>query len=85
MTSVALNKKTSALKVGESEQLEAKVKADGVIITMGEHGSWKSTHPELLTVSDTGLVTAVALGTGDIVVTTKVDGFTAKCTYTITE
>ncbi len=45
--------------------------------------TWTSSKPEVATVSDSGLVTAVANGTTTITVTTKDGGYTATCEVTV--
>ncbi len=47
--------------------------------------SWFSSNTAIATVSSTGVVTPVAPGTANIVVTTANGGFTATCVVTITE
>lgn len=46
--------------------------------------SWSSSDTTVATVSTTGLVTGVALGTADITVTTQDGGYSASCTVTVT-
>ncbi|NJM16397.1 MAG: hypothetical protein HC896_14390, partial [Bacteroidales bacterium] len=45
--------------------------------------SWSSSNTAVLTVSSTGLATALALGTATITVTTADGGFTATCSITV--
>ena len=81
VTNVSLNKNTSSLQVGETEQLVATVvpsDADNTALT------WSSSNPSVATVNASGLVTAVAAGNA-IIEATSVDGNKkATCSYTIT-
>ena len=73
---VKLNKTTSKLEVGKSEQLEAEI-----LIQSALHGAeWSSSNPAIATVSSNGLVTRLAPGSVTITATTY-DGFTATCVF----
>ena len=81
VTSVALNKTTLNLKVGDSEQLTATVKPDdasdkGVV--------WASTNSAIASVDQTGKVTAVGAGAVTITATTNDGGKIAGCDVTVT-
>ena len=71
---------THSLKVGETVTLTATY--DPQDATVKPEIVWSSSKPEVATVSDNGVVTAVAAGTADI--TATADKFTAKCVITVT-
>lgn len=75
--SVRLNKDTLTLSVGGTETLIATTTPSGSTV------GWKSSDPNIATVSESGLVTAVAPGTATITVTTVDGGKTATCTVTV--
>lgn len=77
---VSLNKTSTTLIINGStygtEQLTATITpADAV----NKNVTWTSSNPAVATVSDNGLVTAVAKGTTTITVTTEDGGYTASC------
>ncbi|MBO4922545.1 MAG: leucine-rich repeat protein [Bacteroidales bacterium] len=75
VNSVELNKASLILPLGESETLVATVKPDNA---SDLDVSWESDHPEVATVNDQGLVTAVSEGTATI--TAKaINGKSATC------
>ena len=81
---VSLNKTSTTLIINGStygtEQLIATITpADAV----NKNVTWTSSNPAVATVSDTGLVTAVAKGTATITVTTVDGGYTASCTVRV--
>ncbi|MCR5206671.1 MAG: Ig-like domain-containing protein [Lachnospiraceae bacterium] len=79
-TGVSLNKNTLYLMQGSSETLVAKVSPDNA---GNKSVTWKSSNPSIASVSSSGRVTAVALGTASISVTT-VNGKIATCAVTVT-
>ncbi|MBR1809706.1 MAG: InlB B-repeat-containing protein [Paludibacteraceae bacterium] len=79
---IELGKITLTLEEGETETLTATVKnVDSYTI------DWSSDAPAVATVSDAGLVTAVAAGTANITAKITVEGtdYTATCAVTVTE
>lgn len=81
VTQVSLNKNSSALQVGETEQLIATVipsNADDVRL------NWVSSNTSIATVSSTGLVTAVSAGNVVIDVISVDGNKKATCNFTIT-
>ncbi len=66
VTAVAVTPDTTALVVGESEQLTAEVAAVG---GASEEVTWSSSNVSVATVNDSGLVTAVAAGSATITAT----------------
>ena len=71
---VSLNKANLVMRTGTTETLVA---------TASEPiASWTSSNPSVATVSSTGLVSAVAVGTTTITVTTE-GGYKATCTVTV--
>ncbi len=81
VTGVLLNKNTTSLAVGAKETLVATVApADAA----NKSVTWISSNPAVATVSSTGEVTAVAVGTANITVTTNDGSKTAVCAVTVT-
>lgn len=81
---VSLNKTSTTLIINGStygtEQLTATITpADAV----NKNVTWTSSNPAVATVSNTGLITAVANGTTTITVTTVDGGYTASCTVRV--
>ena len=73
---ISLNKTSTTIVKGRNEQLTASVYPSSTY-------TWTSSNPAVATVSDTGLVTAVAKGTATITVTTVDGGYTASCTVRV--
>ena len=81
VTGVSLNEHTLSLVPAQTAQLTAQVtpaNADDPSVT------WTSNKPDVATVSETGLVTAVAEGTATIEVATTDGGYKDVCTVTVT-
>ncbi len=77
--SISLNK-TITKKVGETEQLTAIIKPDNAT---NKAVAWKSDKPAIAAVDSNGKVTAKAVGTAKITVTTKDGNKTAQCTVIV--
>lgn len=78
---ISLNKISTSILVGGTEQLTATVlpaNANDKSVT------WASGNNAIATISSTGLVTAVALGTTNVSATTNVGGLGSACTVTVT-
>ncbi len=75
VSSVELNKTSLILPLGESETLFATIKPDNASDLAV---SWESDHPEVATVNDQGLVTAVSEGTATITAKAA-NGISATC------
>ena len=82
VTSVTLDKTEAALNIGESVTLTATVAPDDAT---DKTVTWTSSDATVATVSDEGVVTAVAAGTATITVTTTDGAKTATCTVTVAE
>ena len=80
VTGVSLNKTTTTINVGNTEQLTASVAPDNAT---NKTVSWSSSNNAVATVSSAGLVTAVSSGTANITVTTQDGGKTATCAVTV--
>jgi uncharacterized protein YjdB len=81
VSAVEISHTTLDLKIGETEQLSATI----IPADANDHGmSWSSDNNAVATVSETGLVTAVAEGTAVVTVTTDDGDFTATCTVVVT-
>lgn len=81
VTGVTLNKITTSIEAGQSEQLTATVlpaNADNKSVT------WSSNNTAVATVDNNGNVSALAAGTATITVTTADGNKTATCTVTVT-
>lgn len=82
VTSVSLNKNSSSLEVGSTEQLTATVSPDNAT---DPSVSWSSSNEAIATVDSTGLVTGVTAGSATITVTSNSDNTkTASCEFTVT-
>ena len=78
VSSLELNKTNLILHSGESETLIATIKPDNA---SDPAVSWKSDHPEVATVNDQGLVTAISEGTATI--TAQAGDQSAICNITV--
>jgi uncharacterized protein YjdB len=81
VTGVSLDKTTLSLAIGLPTTLTATVtpqNADNIAVT------WTSSDPAIATVSNTGLVSALVVGTATITATTVEGGKTASCVVTVT-
>jgi len=81
VASVTVSPAAPALAVGATQQMTATPKdADGNVLT-GRAVLWLSGNPDVAAVSDTGLVTAIASGTADVVA--LVDGMSGSAVVTV--
>ena len=86
VSSVTLNKTSTTLMEGDTETLTATISPDNALF---KTVIWSSSEESIATVSDTGVVTAVAVGTANITVTATngteetSDDKTATCTVTV--
>ena len=81
VTGVELNTQRITLsRIGNTYQLEANVTP---INATNQAITWASSNPNMATVTDTGLVTAVSEGTATITVTTEDGQKVATCTVTV--
>ncbi len=80
VTGVSLNKNTTSLTVGATEQLTATIAPANAT---NNSVLWSSSNEAVATVSSTGLVSAVAAGETTITVTSKDGNFTATCNVTV--
>ncbi|GHT21701.1 hypothetical protein AGMMS4957_10830 [Bacteroidia bacterium] len=78
--SVSLDKNSAALSVGDTEQLTASILPTNAT---NQQVTWNSSNTSVATVSENGLVTALAAGTASITVTTADGSFTATCKVTV--
>ena len=81
VTSVTLNRSTAALTVGNTENLTATVNPSNAT---NKNVTWSSNNTTVATVSSAGVVTARAVGTATITVTTTDGSKTANCVVTVT-
>lgn len=77
---VGLNKSSTIITLGYSEILEATVIPSEAA---NQNVTWSSSDQTIATVSSSGKVTAVAIGTAIITATTTDGGFTAACQVTV--
>ena len=82
VTNVSLNRTTATLVIGESETLTATIAPQNAT---NQNVSWSSSNPTVATVNSNGVVTAVAVGTATITVTTEDGNRTATCVVTVEE
>ena len=82
VTSVSLDKTTAELTVGETLKLTATVSPSDAA---NKSVTWSSSNTDIATVGTDGTVTAKAVGTADITVTTADGGKTATCKVTVKE
>ncbi len=80
VTSVQLNKTEISIKVSEAEILEANVFPSNAT---NKTVTWSSNSPDVASVDDSGKITANAVGTAIITVTTADGNKTATCTVTV--
>ena len=81
VTGVSLNKNTTSLEEGDTEQLTATVTPSNAT---DQSVSWSSNNTSVATVNSSGQITAVSAGTATITVTTTDGGYTDTCTVTVT-
>lgn len=83
VNSISLNKTSSTLLKGKTEQLTATVLPTDA---SNRSVTWSSSNTSVVKVSSTGLVTYVGKGTATVTATAKDgSGIKASCTYTITD
>jgi formylglycine-generating enzyme required for sulfatase activity len=82
VTGVTLNKTGTTILEGETEQLTATVTPSGAD---NQNVSWSSSDSSIVTVSTSGLITAVERGSTTITVTTDDGGYTATCDVTVVD
>ena len=82
VTGVSLNKNSTSLTAGNTEQLTATIAPSNAT---NKNVTWESDATQVATVSSTGLVTAIAEGTATITVKSAADSTKkATCTVTVT-
>lgn len=82
VTSINLNTKSASLNVGETIQLSATALPDNAD---NKSIVWSSLKPAVATVSGTGLVTAKAPGSVNIIAASEGSGVQAMCTVTVNQ
>lgn len=82
VTAVTLNKTKLVLMVGETYKLEAEVQPESVC---NKDIIWSSSDETVATVSSSGVVKALALGTANIIATSADSGVTATCKLSVVE
>ena len=78
---VTLDKASLVISRGSTYTLTATIQPPGA---SNQNVTWDAADPRIATVSSSGLVTAVALGTTTVTVTTADGGYTAQCSVTVT-
>ena len=81
VTGVTVTPTTAELKVGETKQLSITVEP---ATATNKNYTCESDKESVATVDNTGLITAVGVGTATITVTTEDGGYTATCSLTVT-
>ena len=79
-TGIALDKTNEELKIGDTIQLNATYLPSNEVAS---DVSWQSSNDSIATVSDTGLVTAIAEGSANITVTSVDGSLSATCVITV--
>jgi len=79
-TGISLNKSATALSPGKSDALVATLQPSNAT---NQNIAWSSSDNSIATVSASGVVTGVGLGTVDVIVTTQDGNYTAKCAVTV--
>ncbi len=82
VTGVSLDKSELSLNEGDKATLTATVTPSDAT---NQNVTWSSDNIDVATVSDAGVVTAIAVGTANITVTTEDGGYTATCAVTVSE
>ena len=82
VTGVSLDKPSAELEVGGTLTLTPTIEPANAT---NPNVSWSSSDENVATVDENGTVTAKAVGTADIIVTTEDGGKTATCTVTVKE
>jgi alpha-tubulin suppressor-like RCC1 family protein len=80
VTGVSLEQPTMDLLAGSQRQLTAAIQPSDA---GNKNVTWSSANNAIATVSASGLVKGVSVGTTDITVTTQYGGYTAKCAVTV--
>lgn len=80
VTGVSLNKTATTIEVGKTEKLTATVQPTNAT---NQKVTWSSSNTDIATVGTDGKVTAKAVGTADITVTTADGSKTATCAVTV--
>jgi len=82
VTGISLNYTTLSLPIGANAQLTATVSPSNAA---NPNVTWSSSNPSVATVSNNGLVTALAVGNATITATTEQNNKTASCNVTVKE
>ncbi len=80
VTGVSITPSSKTVQLGESFKIDAQVHPS---TATNSKLKWSSNKKSVVTVDETGKVSAVGIGTGTITVKTKDGGFTAKCKVTV--
>jgi uncharacterized protein YjdB len=80
VSGVSVSPTSATLNVGGTQQLTATVSPS---TASNQNVTWSSSNTSVATVSNTGLVTAVAAGSATITVRTSDGGYTATCSVTV--
>ncbi len=80
VTGVTLTPASANLTVGETQQLTASVQPSNASNT---DVNWSTSNSSIVTVDNSGLITAVSPGNATVTVTTADGGFTATCNITV--
>nr|MBE6191918.1 hypothetical protein [Rikenellaceae bacterium] len=80
--SVSLDSTSALLNVGDTKQLTATVSPTDA---SNKNVIWESSHPEIVSVSNTGMLTALKIGKAQISVTTQDSKKEAICTVEVTQ
>ena len=78
--SVQLNKDSVDMEIGGTEQLEAQITPSNA---SNQKVTWESSDPEVVSVDESGLVTALAEGSAQVTVTTEDGQLSDVCEFTV--
>ncbi len=81
-TGVELDKSSITIQIGDQTNLVATVKPTNA---MNKNVKWTSSNPKIATISEKGIITALAVGETTITVTTEDGNFTSQCKINVTE
>ena len=80
VTGITLDKTEASIKIGSTSKLNATVTPDNA---ENKNIIWSSENSDIVSVDESGNITAKSIGTAVVTATTEVGNFTAKCKVTV--